>query len=115
MTENKEAKRISEILKRLNEMYPDALTELKYNTTFQLLVAVMLSAQCTDKQVNKITVGLFEKYREPEDFARLDWRQLAEEIKSCGLYRNKSKNIVTTSVILTEKYNSQVPQEREEL
>ncbi len=115
MTENKEAKRVKEIIKKLDEMYPNAGTELKYQTTFQLLVAVILSAQCTDKQVNKITANLFNKYREPEDFARLEWRQLSKEIKSCGLFRNKSKNIIAASRILVEKYNSQVPRDREKL
>jgi endonuclease-3 len=103
------------IIKRLGELYPGAGTELIYRSTFQLLVAVMLSAQCTDKQVNKITTGLFKKYSVPEDFARLEWEELAEEIKGCGLYRNKSKNIVSTSRILVNQYHSRVPHNREEL
>ncbi|MCL6477110.1 MAG: endonuclease III [Peptococcaceae bacterium] len=106
---------ISQIMERLAGLYPDARTALRYGSTFQLLVAVMLSAQCTDKQVNKITAGLFKKYSVPEDFARLSWEDLAGEIKSCGLYKNKSRNIVSTSRILVEKYGSRVPADREAL
>ncbi len=107
--------RIREVLDRLAGLYPDAGTALKYGSTFQLLVAVMLSAQCTDRQVNKITAGLFEKYRTPEDFAALGWEDLARLIKGCGLHRNKSRNIVGVSRILVEKYGSRVPADREAL
>ncbi len=115
MTESNESLRIRLLLEKLIEMYPNAVTELNYQSTFQLLIAVILSAQCTDKQVNKITSELFKKYKNPEDFARLSWEDLAKEIKSCGLYRNKSKNIVSTSRILVNKYNSKVPGNRDEL
>ena len=104
-----------EILKELGGLYPEARTELEYGSTFQLLVAVMLSAQCTDRQVNRITSGLFQKYVKPEDFARLEWEVLAGEIKGCGLYRNKSRNIIKTSRILEGKYHSRVPGDREAL
>lgn len=107
--------KVPEILDRLAGMYPDAGTELEYGDTFQLLVAVMLSAQCTDRQVNRITAGLFERFGRPEDFAALDWEELARHIKGCGLYRNKSRNIVNTSRILVEKYGSRVPELREAL
>lgn len=107
--------RIREVLDRLAAMYPEAGTALKYGSTFQLLVAVMLSAQCTDRQVNKITAGLFKKYSRPEDFAALEWDDLAREIKGCGLYRNKSRNIVGASRILVEKHGSRVPASREDL
>ncbi len=107
--------RILEITERLVRMYPGAGTGLKYGSTFQLLVAVMLSARCTDQQVNKITGNLFKKYSGPEDFAALEWEALARQIKGCGLYSNKSKNIVETSRILVNKYNSRVPEDRESL
>lgn len=107
--------RIREVLDRLAAMYPEAGTALKYGSTFQLLVAVMLSAQCTDRQVNKITAGLFKKYSRPEDFADLEWEELAQHIKGCGLYRNKSRNIVGASRILVEKHGSRVPANREDL
>ncbi|MCL6612775.1 MAG: endonuclease III [Peptococcaceae bacterium] len=110
-----DAGRVREVLDRLAGMYPDARTALKYGSTFQLLVAVMLSAQCTDRQVNKITAELFKKYSRPEDFAALEWEDLAREIKGCGLYRNKSRNIVNASRILVEKYGSRVPASREAL
>lgn len=103
------------IIEKLKEMYPDAGTELQYSNTFELLVTIMLSAQCTDKQVNKITAGLFSKLKSPQDYTKLGWEDLAQEIKGCGLYRNKSKNIVNTCRILIDKYNSMVPGKREEL
>lgn len=108
-------KRIMEVLARLAALYPDAGTALQYGSTFQLLVAVMLSAQCTDRQVNKITSGLFKKYGRPEDFAALEWEDLALHIKGCGLYRNKSRNIVSASRILVQQCGSRVPSSREAL
>ncbi|MHB8158615.1 MAG: endonuclease III [Desulfocucumaceae bacterium] len=96
----------------LSGLYPEARTELQYSSTFQLLVAVILSAQSTDRQVNKITGLLFKKYSRPEDFAGLEWEELAEDIKSCGLYRNKSRNIVSASRILVERHSSAVPGDR---
>ncbi|MDQ0285946.1 endonuclease-3 [Desulfofundulus luciae] len=113
--EQDRAARASEILAILSKTYPDAGTALCFGTPFQLLVAAMLSAQTTDRQVNKITERLFKRYREPRDFARLKPEELAREIKGCGLYKNKSRNIIATSRILVEKYNSQVPQSLEEL
>ncbi|MFZ5595432.1 MAG: endonuclease III [Bacillota bacterium] len=101
------------IINTLVTLYPGAKTELSYGSTFQLLVAVMLSAQSTDKQVNKITAELFKRFSAPADFAALEPDRLAEYIKGCGLYRNKSKNIVGTSRILVERYGSQVPGSRE--
>lgn len=115
MKKNDDMNKKAAVLEKLAAMHPGAGTELKYGSAFQLLVAVMLSAQCTDRQVNKITSGLFQKFREPEDFAVLSWEELAEKIKGCGLYRNKSRNIVSTSRILVEKYGSQVPRQREAL
>lgn len=104
-----------EILGRLACLYPDASTGLQYGSIFQLLVAVMLSAQCTDKQVNRITALLFKKYSKPEDFAVLNGEELADQIRGCGLFRNKSRNIINTSRILVEKYASRVPDNREDL
>jgi endonuclease-3 len=107
--------RTGKILAALAGLYPGAGTALRYGSPFQLLVAVMLSAQCTDKQVNIITSELFKKYSKPEDFAGLDWEELSARIKGCGLYRSKSRNIVNTSRILVEKHGSQVPGRREDL
>lgn len=74
-----------------------------------MLIAVILSAQCTDKQVNKTTAGLFAKYKTPYDFAALSQEELAREIKGCGLYRNKSLHIIKTCRILAERYGGRVP------
>ncbi|HAP93651.1 MAG TPA: endonuclease III [Desulfotomaculum sp.] len=106
---------VKNILEILSRLYPEARTTLDYENTFQLLIAVILSAQCSDRQVNKITRRLFQKYRTPEEFAGLTVEQLAGEIKSCGLYRNKSINIIATCNILVERYGSCVPASREEL
>lgn len=107
--------RAREILKILEELYPDPKTFLNFSTPFELLVAAILSAQSTDKEVNKVTAQLFQKYRTPADFAKLEEEELAEEIKSCGLYRKKSENIIRTSKIILEKYKGELPHTREEL
>ena len=107
--------RVEQILARLAEAYPNATTDLKFSTPFELLVAVVLSAQSTDAQVNKITERLFQKFRTPEDFAALTPEELAEHIKGCGLFRNKSKFIVEASRIIAEQYKGNVPEKREQL
>jgi endonuclease-3 len=106
---------VNAILEKLNRLYPNPKTLLKFRNPFELLVATMLSAQTTDKQVNRITDKLFKKYKTPEDFANLTPEQLEEDIKSCGLYKNKSKNIIAMSKILIEKYGGRVPDNLEEL
>jgi len=106
---------VTKILKEFEKLYPDATTSLKYETPFELLVATMLSAQSTDKQVNKITSKLFKQFNTPEEFAALEPCQLEEIIKGCGLFRTKSKNIIETSRILVEKYGGQVPRNLEAL
>lgn len=106
---------VSKIIEILNKLYPEPKTELKFETPFQLLVATILSAQTTDKQVNRITERLFRDYSTPAEIAQLTPQQLEEYIKSCGLYRNKAKNIIETSRILVENYNSLVPDKFEDL
>lgn len=108
-------RKIEETLKILKETYPEATIALHYTTTFELLVATILSAQCTDKRVNIITEKLFLNYNKPEDFAPLKEEELGEMVRSCGFYRNKSKNIIATSRILLEKYGGEVPNKLEEL
>lgn len=108
-------KSTAQILTVLSRLYPDARTELVFSNNFELLIAVMLSAQCTDKQVNKITAKLFGKYRSPWDIAVLTPEELAWDIRECGLYRHKSKNIVNTCRLLVEKYASEVPGDMESL
>jgi len=104
-----------EVLKILERHYDGIGPALIYKSNFQLLVATMLSAQTTDNQVNKITATLFTKYPTPDKMAALSVEQLAEEIKGCGLYRNKAKNILAVAKILLNKYAGEVPDTREEL
>lgn len=104
-----------EIIEKLKKEYPDAKCSLDFTTPFELLIAVMLSAQCTDERVNKTTPGIFSKYNTPEDFANMDITLLEMLIHPCGFYKNKAKNIKATSKILVEKYNSKVPQSMEDL
>jgi endonuclease-3 len=115
--ESKRAKRerIQEALEILEQTYPNAKPMLEFNNAFELLVAVILSAQCTDRQVNKCTRELFEKYSTPEDFAKLSEEELFGYIKACGLYQTKGRNIIKTAKLLAEQYEGRVPEEREEL
>ena len=106
---------VTEVLMLLQKNYPDAKTELEYQTAFQLLVATILSAQSTDVQVNKVTKKVFLKYPDAESFARLTAEQLMGEIKTIGLFRNKSKNIVEASRIIVTKHQGRVPDNIEEL
>lgn len=110
-----EEKRISKILSLLNELYPKTGPALKFNNPFELVVATILSAQCTDKRVNKVTEKLFKKYKGPEDFANADKGELEEDIRECGLFRNKSKSLIEMSKMLLEKHNGKVPSSFDEL
>lgn len=111
----KKAERVTTVLRLLKETYPDAKPELDFNSPFELLVATMLSAQCTDKQVNKTTAVLFPKYGTPEAFAALTEEELAPYIKGCGLYKTKGKNIIAASRILLAEYGGEVPNDRDAL
>jgi len=113
--DSREEERISRILSKLSQLYPEASTALRYDNPFQLLVATILAAQCTDKRVNKVTERLFKKYKRPEDFAAADIQQLEQDIKECGLFRNKSKNIIAASKLIVEKHGGKVPCEFDEL
>ena len=104
-----------EILKNLNNLFPDPKCELEYESEYQLLVAVILSAQCTDKRVNIVTRELFKKYGTPEKMAQLSQERLEKRIHSCGFYRNKAKNILSMTKDLIEKHNGQVPRELDTL
>ncbi|MBM7855256.1 endonuclease-3 [Desulfohalotomaculum tongense] len=112
---SKENSRVLEIIERLKRAYPHARCGLNHRSPFELLIATILSAQCTDKRVNIITEKLFSKYRTPADFARLTPEQLAEEIKGCGLHHNKSRAIVETCRILMNNHRGEVPQQRKAL
>jgi len=102
-------KRIVDIIRTLRVEYPAAKTALRYGSAFELLVATILSAQCTDERVNKITPGLFKRYKGPGNFARLRQRALEKEIHSAGFYRNKAKNIIAASKKIVKKFNGRVP------
>ena len=108
-------KDISKILDVLEDTYPDAQCELNYTTPFELLIATILSAQCTDIRVNKVTEVLFKKYNTPQAFSKLSIEEISEEIKSCGLYKSKAENIKVTSGMLCEIYKGKVPNTLEEL
>ena len=104
-----------EILDTIRAMFPDAKCELNHRNAFDLLLAVLMSAQCTDKLVNKVTETLFQKYHTPEDYLAVSLEELQNDIRSIGLYRNKSKNIQALCRILIDQYNGQVPKERKAL
>lgn len=106
---------INEVLEILNELHPDAKAELNHSNVFELLIATILSAQCTDVQVNKTTDKLFEELKSPYDYIELSQEEIGKRIKSCGFYNTKSKNILATCHILIEKYDGQVPDSLEEL
>lgn len=104
-----------EIIEILINTYPDAKCSLDFTTPFEMLVAVILSAQCTDERVNKTTPALFAKYSTPEDFANIALEELEVFIHPCGFYKNKAKNIKATAQIIVDKYNGKVPETMEEL
>ena len=96
-------------------MHPNAVCELNYSTPYQLLVAVILSAQCTDKRVNLVTRDLFAKWGTPQAILTLSQEALEKEIKSCGFYHNKAKNILAATRILVDRYGGEVPEDRDTL
>jgi endonuclease III len=107
--------RVQAIIKKLEEAYPDAHCELEFGTAFQLLVATILSAQCTDKRVNIVTRVLFQKYRTPQDFAEVGQSELENAIKTTGFYRNKAKNLRAMAKDLLQLYDGEVPRSLAEL
>lgn len=104
-----------EILEKLEEVYKGEVSGLQYRSPFELLIAVILSAQCTDVRVNKITKDLFQKYRGPDGFAMASLEELENDIKSCGFYHVKAKSIQGTSRALIKDYGGKVPDTREAL
>ncbi len=103
------------IVKILKEYYPDAQCSLDFNNPFELLVATILSAQCTDERVNKTTPSIFCKYSTPEDFANIDITELENLIHPCGFYKNKAKNINACAQKIISDFNGEVPKNAEEL
>ena len=112
---NKDKARSAKIQRILKKTYPEVKTQLRHANPFQLLVATILSAQCTDKQVNSVTTDLFNRLKTPRDFASVSNEALEELIRPTGYFRNKAKNIKNCSKSLLEKYDGQVPQTLDEL
>ncbi|MGF3103413.1 endonuclease III [Rossellomorea sp. DUT-2] len=108
-------KQIQICLDEMREMFPDAHCELRHENPFELVIAVLLSAQCTDALVNKVTKGLFEKYKQPEDYLNVSLEELQQDIRSIGLYRNKAKNIRKLCEIILTEHGGNVPESHEEL
>ena len=108
-------KDIDNFVKILKETYPDATCSLDFKTPFQIVVAVMLSAQCTDERVNKTTPALFERCRTIQDFADIDIKELEDIIHPCGFYKNKAKNIKLCAKQVIDNFNGVVPQNMEDL
>lgn len=107
--------RARKIVSYLKRAYPEPKTELSYRTPFQLVVAVMLSAQCTDKKVNQATAALFKKYRSVRDFANADWQTLAKETSSITYHRTKSRHIIASAQEILARFNGRIPKTEHEL
>ena len=107
--------RIGEIIEILKRNYPKSRTALKFENPLQILVATILSAQCTDEKVNQITPSLFQKYPEAKDFAQADQKKLEEEIRPTGFFRNKARSIIKASKMIAEDFNGEVPDSMEKL
>jgi endonuclease III len=107
--------RLKKVFAALDHLFPRAECALHHRNPFQLLVATILSAQCTDERVNKVTPGLFQKYPTARDFAALDQETLEEDIRSTGFFRNKSKNIIGASRQIVENFEEKVPRSMEKL
>ena len=102
--------RAEKIRKTLQKMYPEVKTQLLHQNPFELLVATILSAQCTDKQVNQVTPALFKRFKTPADFARAPLSAIEQLIRPTGFFRNKAKNIQNCAKAIQEKHNGEVPQ-----
>lgn len=103
------------ILEILEDLYPNPTTALIHNNTWELLIATILSAQCTDERVNMITPALFAAYPTPHDLAKADFTEVAPYIKTAGLWQTKTKNIIKTAQIVAQEHGGKVPQSRQEL
>ncbi|HEY2975618.1 MAG TPA: endonuclease III [Pyrinomonadaceae bacterium] len=107
--------RVQKIIRLLKRAYPDAKCSLNHANAFELLIATILSAQCTDARVNIVTQDLFRKYRQPEDYLKVSPKELEKDIRTTGFFRNKTKSIQGTVKVLTEEYGGKVPETIEEL
>jgi len=107
--------RVRKIIRLLKRAYPDAKCSLNHSSAFELLIATILSAQCTDARVNIVTQDLFRKYRRPEDYLRVSTSELQQDIRTTGFFRNKTTSIQGTAKMLTDQHAGIVPQTMEEL
>ncbi len=105
----------TEVIRRLAKEYPGARIALKFSDPLELLVATVLSAQCTDEMVNRVTASLFAKYRTAEDYANADFEQFEQEIRSAGFYRSKARNIIGAARLMVADFGAQVPRTMAEL
>lgn len=113
--DNQNSIEIVKLIALLNERFPEAKCELNYSSPYELLIAVILSAQCTDKRVNAVTPKLFEFCNDPEKMSKLSVDELIPYIRSCGFYNNKAKSIIECSKALVENYQGVVPSDRDKL
>ena len=114
-TKSQKKDRTQQIIKLLKRAYPDAHCALNHTNAFELLIATILSAQCTDERVNIVTADLFRKYRRPEDYLKVPDTELQQDIRTTGFFRNKTKSIQGASRMLVEEFNGEVPRTMEEL
>jgi endonuclease-3 len=106
---------VEKIIDILDRTYPEARQELNFSSPFELLIATILAAQCTDARVNEVTVDLFRKYKKPEDYMAVPVEQLQQDIRRISFYRNKSKGILSACKMLVKMYNGEVPHDVESL
>ena len=104
-----------QLIETLKKTYPDVKCSLDFTTPFEMVISVMLSAQCTDERVNKTTPAIFGKYKTPQDFVKIDIKELEHLIHPCGFYKNKAKNIKACSQKIVEEFNGNVPNNMEDL
>ena len=115
MRQNSKQNKIAEIIKLLDKAYPEVRSSLNFETPFQLTIAVLLAAQCTDERVNKTTKVVFAKYPTVQDFNKLSVEELMELFKNINFYRNKSRNIKKLSAVIVNEYNGEIPNDPDEL
>ncbi|MBP1961888.1 endonuclease III [Paenibacillus aceris] len=108
-------KLVRHILDTIGELFPDAHCELRHSNPFELTIAVLLSAQCTDETVNKVTLDLFQKYKRPEDYLAVPLEELEQDIRRIGLFRNKASNIQKLCQLLLDKFDGEIPEKHEQL
>jgi endonuclease III len=115
MADNELKERVRKIIRALKRVYPDAKCSLNHSNAFELLIATILSAQCTDERVNIVTADLFRKYQSPADYAKVSPRELEKDIRTTGFFRNKTKSIQGAARMLDESFGGKVPTTMDEL